>query len=813
LNKKTQLSPLPAESLYRACNPDDFDFQTTDELADIDLVVGQERAIDALQFGINIKDGGYNIYALGPAGTGKHKTVHQIITRIATDQQPAPDWCYVNNFSEPHKPIALRLPAGYGSKLRDSMEQLVEELSISIPAAFESDEYHSRLDEIEEELKEKHSTALNELREEALKHGIMLIKTPTGFAFAPMNDKEEVLSPEDFDRLPDDKQNQITQKTTKLQEHLKKILDQLPAIRKETTAKIRALDNEIGKSTINHLIDTIKNEFRTLPEVCKFLDEVEKDILKNISSLRSTGEEGPMAMFGISSTSRNETFLHYLVNLLVDNSKLETAPVISENLPTHSNLIGRCEYQSHMGTLVTDFSLIKAGALHKANGGYLILDARKILMQPFAWESLKRCLEAGEIRVESLERTLSLISTVSLEPQPIPVNLKVVLVGDPMLYYLMNYYDPDFQDLFKVAADFDNQMDRDIDNTQLYASMIATLARQHKLRPLQKAAVIRLIEHSARLVSDTEKLTTHIRSISDLLCESDHWAGQSGHETISKKNVQQAIDKQIYRSNRIQQRIIEEIKRGTILISTSGDAVGQVNGLSVMQLGDFTFGQPSRITATMRIGEGKVLDIERETELGGAIHSKGVLILSGYLRARYVKDSPLSMSASIVFEQSYGGVEGDSASLAELCALLSAIANVPIRQSFAMTGSINQHGQVQPIGGVNEKIEGFFDVCKAYGSTGEQGVLIPESNVKHLMLREDIVQAVSDGQFFIYAVSNVDEALELLTGLEAGERDKEGNFPEQSVNAKVEQQLLEFSQIRQKFAHEHNKEKEQDKDE
>ena len=813
MNKKTQLLQLPAESLYRACNLEDFDFQTTDELADIDLVVGQERAIDALQFGINIKDGGYNIYALGRAGTGKYKTVHQILTRTAADQQPAPDWCYVNNFSAPHKPIALRLPTGFGSKLRDSMEQLVEEISISIPAAFESDEYHSRLDEIEEEIKERHSSALDKLHEEAKELGIMFIKTPTGFAFAPMNDKEEVLSPEDFDKLAEDEKKQTTQKTTKLQRRLKKILDQLPVIRKKAMAKIKALDDEIGRSAINHMLETIKNDFSTLPEVCNYLDEVEKDILKNISSLHSSVEESPMALFGVGQTSRYETFISYSVNLLVDNSKLQSAPIISETLPSHSNLIGRCEYQSQMGTLVTDFTLIKAGALHKANGGYLILDARKILMQPLAWESLKRCLEAGEIRIESLERSLGLISTVSLEPETIPVDFKVILIGDPMLYYLMNYYDPDFQDLFKVAADFDNQMDRNMNNTQQYASMIATLARQKELRPLQKKAVIRLIEHSARLVSDTEKLTTHVRSISDLLCESDHWARQSGHETISEKNVQQAIDKQIYRSNRIQQRILEEIKRGTILISTSGDAVGQVNGLSVMQLGGFSFGQPSRITATMRIGEGEVLDIERETKLGGAIHSKGVLILSGYLRSHYVKNNPLSMSASIVFEQSYGGVDGDSASLAELCALLSAIANVPIRQSFAMTGSINQHGQVQPIGGVNEKIEGYFDVCQTLGLTGEQGVLIPESNVKHLMLREDIVQAVRDGQFAIYPVSRIDEALELLTGLEAGERDKESNFPEHSVNARVEQQLLEFSQIRQNFARKNNKEAEQDKDE
>ena len=799
--KKKPITPLTPEALYRACNPDDFPFRTSDELEDIDLVVGQERAVDALQFGIDISGNGYNIFALGPAGTGKHTTVNQIVAKIAAEQQPSADWCYVNNFAEPHKPRALKLPPGRGNQLKDDMEQLIEELNIAIPAVFESDEYRSRLEEIHEELKEQQDEVLTKLSDEAVQQGIILIKTPTGFAFAPIQEKDEALNSEGFEKLSDEEKQQIREKTIQLKDKLKKALGQFPTFKKAAKEKIKALDIEIGKSAITVLIETLKNDFSDLPEVVNYLDVVEKDIIKNISALRSQEEENPLAVLGVGASSRGETFHRYQVNLLVDNSDQTSAPVISENLPSHSNLIGRSEYQSHMGTLSTDFTLIKPGALHKANGGYLILDARKILLQPYAWESLKRTLETGEIRIESLERTLSLISTVALEPGPIPIDVKVILVGDRLLYYLFNQYDPDFQNLFKVAADFDDQMDRDCGNNLLYASLIASVARHHGLRTLDKTAVTRLIEHSARLTGDSEKLTTHLRSIDNLLRESDHWAEKAGHANITLDDVNDAINKQKYRSNRIQQRIQEEIMRGTIMINTAGEVVGQVNGLSVMQLGNYAFGSPARITATMRLGSGEVLDIERETKLGGPIHSKGVLILTNFLASRYAKGNPLSMSASIVFEQSYHGVEGDSASLAELCALLSAIANVPVRQSFAITGSINQHGQVQPIGGVNEKIEGYFDVCNGFDLTGDQGVLIPESNVKHLMLREDVVQATREGKFFIYSVTTVDEALELLTDITAGARDNQDAFPEQSVNGRVEKQLHDFAKIRQHFSH------------
>jgi lon-related putative ATP-dependent protease len=474
--------------------------------------------------------------------------------------------------------------------------------------------------------------------------------------------------------------------------------------------------------------------------------------------------------------------------------------VICEDLPSHGNLIGRVEYQAQMGTLVTDFSLIKAGALHRANGGYLILDARQVLLQPFAWDGLKRALQARAIRLDSLERSLSLISTVSLEPEHIPLDVKVVLVGERLLYYLLSEHDPDFADLFKVMADFDETMKRSPDACQLYARLFATLAREHQLRPLDRAAIARLIEHAARLAGDAEKTTTHLRSLTDLLREADYWAGAAGHATITRDDIQHTIGHQTYRVERVRERVYENIHRGTLLIDTAGERIGQINGLSVLQLGQFAFGQPTRITATTRLGEGKVIDIERETELGGPIHSKGVLILSSFLAARYAAEQPLSLAASLVFEQSYGMVEGDSASLAELCALLSALAGLPLRQSLAVTGSVNQLGRVQPIGGVNEKVEGFFDVCEACGLTGEQGVIIPAANVKHLMLRHDVVAAAGNGQFRIWAVSDVDQAVELLTGTYAGEADSNGNFPPDSVNGRVAARLTALSELRRRFA-------------
>jgi lon-related putative ATP-dependent protease len=791
------VQPLPANSLYTKCHLGNYKFNTTEELEKIEIVVGQERAFDALDFGIRIKSRGYNLFALGPTGTGKFTAVRQIVGQTAAERPPAPDWCYVNNFNEPHKPIALCLPPGKGNIFKQDMEQFIGEARVVIPATFDGDEYRSSAEEIEEELKDRHAAPLNELSEEAKQQNIALIKTASGFAFAPLGKNEEVLGPEEFNALSNGTKTEIQEKIAELHEKLRRVLSQFPAWRKEANEKLHDLEQETARSAINHLIESLKQRYQDLPEIITYIETIEQDILKNLADFRGSHEEAALSIFG--SMPRTDTFRRYTVNLLVDNSARECAPIVFENHPSHANLIGRSEYQSYMGALVTDFTLIKPGALLRANGGYLILDARKVLMQPYAWESLKRTLEAGEIRIESLERTLSLTSTVALEPEPIPLDVKVVLVGERLLYYLLLQYDPDFQDLFKVAADFDDQILRSEENNMLYARMLATLAGDQGLRHLEQPAVTRLLEYCARLAGDAQRLSTHLRSITDLLREADHWAGLSSHKYINEQDIEQAIEKQIYRSDRIQQRITEEIRRGTILINTADAVIAQVNGLSVIQLGNHTFGRPSRITATTRFGEGGVLDIERETDLGGPLHSKGVMILSSFLASRYAQETPLSVTASIVFEQSYGEVEGDSASVAELCVLLSALSGLPLHQSFAVTGSTNQHGMVQAIGGVNEKIEGFYDVCRALGANGDEGVLIPESNVKHLMLRSDIVAAAAAGRFRIFPVQTVDQAMELLTQTPAGTRNSKGVFPQGSVNRRVEDRLRKYASIRRRF--------------
>jgi lon-related putative ATP-dependent protease len=539
------------------------------------------------------------------------------------------------------------------------------------------------------------------------------------------------------------------------------------------------LNREFAVYAVDRHVEELKERHQKLPKVVDFLLEAEQDIFQHVEEFFPKSDTrqplfGPMG--GVNPLQR------YQVNLLVDNGGNKNAPVVDESLPNHGNLIGRVEHQAFMGALVTDFTMIKPGALHRANGGYLILDARKLLMQPYAWESLKRALQAGEIRIESLEHALSLISTSSLEPEPIPLRVKIILVGDRLLHYLLDYYDPE------------DSMDRDDNSNALYARVIAGLARKEGLRPLSKAGVVRVIEHAARLAEDAEKLSTHLRSLNDLLKEADYWASRASRKLIEVDDVQTAIDRQIHRSDRIRERVYEAIRRGTIFVDVEGEAIGQINALSVIGLGDFSFGQPSRVTATARLGSGKIIDIERETELGGPLHSKGVLILSNFISSRYARLSRFSVSASLVFEQSYGRVDGDSASLAELCAILSALAEVPIKQSFAMTGSVNQLGRVQPIGGVNEKIEGFFDVCSTLGLNG-QAVIIPKANVKNLMLRRDVVEAARHGAFSVYAVETVDQALALLMGLPAGERDETGAYPEGSINGRVEAKLKQMGEI------------------
>ncbi len=792
--------PLTIEALYTPCDTSRLPFKDSAELEEFDGVIGQPRALGAIHFGTGIARDGFNIFAMGSSGTGRFTIVKRILEQQAAKRDAPSDWCYVYNFKRPHKPKALRLPAGHGVTLRDDMEQLIEDLGSAIPSAFETEEYHSRIEKLEQELNERRDNALNELGTEAGEHNVRFLHTPAGFAFAPLDKKGEVIRPESFEKLSQEEKQRIEKIVEDLQKRLQRIIRQIPIWQKETREKIKELDREIGRYAVDHLIGLIKDRHKNLPEVMTYLDDVERDIVEHVRDFRGESES-QATLLGISP--KPDALNRYNVNVIIDHDREQAAPVVYQDLPTHSNMVGRVEYRAQMGTLVTDFMLIKSGDLHQANGGYLILDAIRVLTQPFAWDSLKRALRSREIRIEPLEKALGFMSTVSLEPEPIPLDVKVVLIGERLLYYLLCEYDPEFSDLFKVAADFDERMDRDQDSDLQFARLVGRIASQESLLALDQSAVARIIEHSSRLAEDTEKLSIHMREIVDIIQEADFRARQDEQQVISRQHVQQAIDDKIYRLDRIREHIYESIRRGTLKIDTKDAKVGQINGLSVIDLGGFSFGQPARITATTRLGTGKVIDIQRETELGGNVHSKGVLILSNYLASHYAKGHPLSMSASLVFEQSYGLVEGDSASLAELCALLSALSGVAIKQSFAVTGSINQLGEVQAIGGVNQKIEGFFDICRATELTREQAVLIPRSNVPHLMLRQDVVAAVERSEFRVYAVDNVDEAITLLTGVPAGARDQKGEYPSESVNGRVEKALIDLAIRRKEYAREH----------
>ena len=795
------MKTLTIDELYHRCDPEQFTFTTTADLDEISEMVGQERAVEAVLFGIGIRREGYNLFALGPSGTGKHTLVRGFIAEQASREATPSDWCYINNFEQSTKPLLLQLPPGRGRQLQGDVDRLIDELRSALPAAFETESFRTRRQAIDEEIEERHEAAFRALGEEAQGKGVALLHTPTGFVLAPV-DKDEVLTPEQFEKLPPEQQKQITTIIAELQDKLQAIIRQSPQWRREGHEKIKQLNREVTSFEVGHLIDELRAKHASLPEVVTYLNAIQQDVIDNVDDFIKPPEPALAALMGGSPAANGKgafAFRRYKVNLLVAHDEKSGAPVVYEDHPTFPNLIGQVEYLSHLGAMVTDFNLIRPGALQRANGGYLLLDAHKVLQQPYAWEALKRALRAGEIKVESLGQSVGLMNAVSLEPQPIPLAVKVVLLGERMLYYLLSQYDPDFSELFKVAVDFEDEMPRSPENHLLYARTIGSIARKERLLPLDRAAVARVIEHSSRLAGDAERLTTHTITLADLLREADFWAAREERATIGPGNIQQAIDAQNRRADRMRTRYLEEIRRGTILIDTSGQRVGQINGLSVIMLNQFTFGHPTRITARVRLGRGEVVDIEREVALGGPIHSKGVMILSSFLGARYAVDYPLSLSASLVFEQSYGGVEGDSASSAELYALLSALAEVPLLQSLAVTGSVNQHGEVQAIGGVNEKIEGFFDLCRTRGLSGDQGVLIPAANVKHLMLRHDVVAAVAAGQFHIHPVSTIDEGIEILTGLPAGSRDAEGHFPYGSINQRVEVRLIELAEKRISF--------------
>ncbi|WP_207951639.1 AAA family ATPase [Pseudomaricurvus alcaniphilus] len=793
-NSNSSMALAPAQ-LCNKCDPADLAFNDTSELEHLDNFFGQSRAVEALRFGVDIHHEGYNIFVLGPTGIGKHEMVDDFLQRHAKDGELPCDWCYINNFDAPQRPRVLQLPPGKACQLQKDMEHCVEDILIAIPGVFQSTEYKARLSELNEEYSEKEQNAFQELAEKAREHSVALVQTPSGYTLAPIAE-DKILTPTEFDALPDDEQERIKKTISSLKEDLKQIVLNLPALMKESRSRLKNLNRDFTENAVNLIFRDLESKYSDLPEVMHFLGNVKKDVIDNVDAFREEDHSGSPE----NQKNLVKSFPMYLVNVLVDRSGLEGAPVVYENNPSLTNLIGRVEHEAQYGALTTNFMLIRPGALHRANGGYLLLDALKLLSHPFSWEALKRALQARQAKIESADQILSLVSTKSLEPEPVPLDLKVVLLGDRMIYYLLQAHDPDFRTLFKVPADLSEDVERNPDNNFSYARLIAALQARKGTRPFDSSAVARVIEQGSRKLEDASKLSLSLNGLTDLLFESDYFAGRDEAAVVSARHVQSAITAADARLSQFREKTGESILREIQLVDTSGAKVGQINGLSVYQLGEFAFGRPTRITARARLGSGKVLDIEKEVKLGGNIHSKGVMILSSFIASRFARNRPLPISASLVFEQSYGGVDGDSATIAEITALLSAIAAIPIKQSLAVTGSVNQHGQVQAIGGINQKIEGFFDICQARGLNGEHGVVMPAANVQHLMLEQRVIDAVAEGKFHIHAVSDIDAAMSLLMDTEAGAPDGNGAYPPASINGKVVAQIDQWIELGRKFS-------------
>lgn len=803
------LKALEVSELYHRCDPDRFSFDTTEKIEPFKEIIGQSRAVEAVRFGIDIKKEGYNIFVLGPSGAGKRTLVQQFLEQRAPEESTPDDWCYVNNFDQPHKPVALRLATGKGAQLRDDMDQLIEEVQSVLSGAMESDEYRERRRGLQEKFTEHQQKAFEELQEKARERGLAVMQTPGGLVFAPLDPHGEPMSQEDVQKLSEDRRRELQEAAQELEKDARQLIEEVPRTQRRARRELKELNRQIIEQALEPLFEELRSKYEDHSQVIDFLDAAKQDLVEQgeqLLKLQREEEEQPQQQVGpvgapVPRSVMESTLLRrYRVNVLVGHDPSQGAPVVYEDHPTFNNVIGRVEYMAQMGALVADFNLIRPGALHRANGGYLILDAFELLTQPFAWDGLKRALRSTEIRIESPQEALGMISTVSLEPQTIPLDIKVILIGPPLLYQLLSNLDLDFAELFKVPADFEVDMDRGDENTRLYAQLIGTLAQKEKLQPFDRTAVARVIEHSSRLVGDARKLSMHMRSVADLLREADYWSRHNGNGQVETQNVQQAIDAQRHRGSRLYERAQEYIQRDLILIDTEGTQTGQINGLAVLPFGDLLFGQPTRITSRVGMGKGEVIDIEREVALGGPLHTKGVLILAGFLSGRYTRSLPLSLSASLVFEQSYTDIEGDSASMAELCTLLSAVAEVPLKQSLAVTGSVNQHGWMQAIGGVNEKIEGFFDVCQNRGLTGKHGVIIPAANVQHLMLRQEVIDAVEAGKFHIYPAETIDQVMEIFTDLPAGEPDEQGKYPADSINGRIMARLTELARKRQEFS-------------
>ena len=788
---------VPSDKLRWVCIEDTFQFTCTAEIEPLKEFIGQERAIDSINFGLAVDKAGYNLFLTGLVGTGKASTIKARLQRFIAEREAQGityqtfDWCYVYNFPVPDQPRIMKLPKGLGQSFAGSLEELLKTLKEEIPKTFGSDEYNKRKQDIMGENQRKYQAALDAIDKEAADNGLMVQLSPMGAAVVPLQDGKP-MSREEFLALPEEERQKIETKRIEMMRKVEETYSHIRDLEKEIAEKMREIDLKAGEFAIARPFEDLFKKYEEYPDIVNFLKEVHQHTLTKLD-IFTQAAAAPQAQ-GMAPAQQADLFIPYKVNVYVDNGQTSGPPIVIEPNPTWFNMFGRVERKAFMGAYFSDHSMIKAGAVQSANGGYLILNIRDVLLNQGVWEGLKRIIRTKETRIEDPWEQMGFFTPQGMRPQPVPVDLKIIVMGDDSIYQLLTQYDEDFWEMFKVKSDFDTQMKRSDENIKSYACFIRNCCEEEKLLPFDRSGVAKIIEHAVRTTGDQEKLSARFGPMKDLIVESDYWAKASKNDTITGEHVEKAVREKIHRLDLIADRILQMITDGTLMVDMQGEVVGQVNGLAVYDLGIFSFGRPNRITAKTFMGRRGIINIERESQMSGPIHNKGVLILSGYLGSKYAQDKPLSLSASICFEQSYSGVEGDSASSTELYAILSSLADLPIRQNIALTGSVNQKGEVQPIGGVNQKIEGFFDVCKAKGLAGDQGVMIPQLNVRHLMLREDVVQAVRDGKFHIYSVKTIDEGIELLTGIPAGEKQADGTYPEGTVNERVDRQLSEFAE-------------------
>jgi lon-related putative ATP-dependent protease len=800
---------LSFDKLYRFCDPAIFTFNTTGDLPDFKETIGQERALHALDFGLSLDSTGFNIFLLGEHGTGKMTTVRSFLSQKAMNEPVPKDWCYVYNFKDPDVPVAIALEPGKAVVFQKDMEELIKILRAEIPKVFESKEYEKQKNKIVEESQKQQKELFSSLDEEAQEKGFSVRKTVSGLIIVPVKKTGEPLTEEEYELLDENTRKKIDEIGRTLQEKLNDVVRLVRESEKMVKEAMGRLEKEAALASVGHPIDELKNKYSDHEKITAYLKDVKEDILEHLDDFKPQ-EEQPTQLPFMKLPKIEPTFTRFTVNVLINNKDCKGAPCIFESNPTYYNLFGRIEHKIQYGIAITDFSMIKAGSLYKANGGYIVINALDLLRNIFAYDALKRAIRNKEVKIEDVWEQYRLISTTTLKPEAIPLDVKVILVGDPNLYYLLYNLDEDYRELFKVKADFDSRMDRTDENIHKYASFISTVCREEKLLLFDRTGVAKVVEFGSRLAEHQNKLSSRFSDIADILREASYWASRADSNIVGDKHVQKAIDERIYRTNRIEERLREMTLEGTIIVDTAGEKVGQINGLAVLDLGDYSFGKPSRITARTYAGKAGVVNIERETKMSGKIHEKAILIITHYLGSRYAAKKPISLSASITFEQLYDMVEGDSASCAELYALISSISGVPLKQCIAVTGSMDQNGDVQPVGGINEKIEGFFDLCRIIGLDGSHGVIIPARNVKNLMLKTDVIEAVKEGKFFIHPIEKVEEGLEIFTGMQTGELSDDGKYPEGTINYLVVKRLTEISEALEKKK---EKEKEEEKEE